>query len=129
MTRQSNSSLSLIYTFHSLSFIFLHFDSFSFHSYSISIQYIFTHFYLYSIVFSRSLGNTSHHWYPDNRERWRNSPTFDFLLQKSPRQTDTASDSDILCPGAALARVRGVRPNPSIFREGFSNPSILEDIQ
>ena len=31
--------------------------------------------------------------------------------------------------GAALARVRGVRPNPSISREGFSNPSILGSIQ
>ena len=29
--------------------------------------------------------------------------------------------------GAALARVRGVRPNPSIFGEGFSNPSILRN--
>ena len=27
--------------------------------------------------------------------------------------------------GAALARVQGVRPNPSIFREGLSKPSIL----
>ena len=25
-----------------------------------------------------------------------------------------------------MARVRGVRPNPSIFGEGFSNPSIFE---
>ena len=27
--------------------------------------------------------------------------------------------------GAALARVQGVRPNPSIFIEGLSKPSIL----
>ena len=31
--------------------------------------------------------------------------------------------------GALLARVRGVRPNPSIFREGFSNPSIFEHLE
>ena len=31
--------------------------------------------------------------------------------------------------GAALAGVRGVRPNPSIFREGFSNPSIFWHFQ
>jgi len=28
--------------------------------------------------------------------------------------------------GAALEWVRWVRPNPSIFRRGFSNPSIFE---
>ena len=31
--------------------------------------------------------------------------------------------------GATLARVRGVRPNPSIFRQEFWNPSIFGNIQ
>ena len=31
--------------------------------------------------------------------------------------------------GAALARVQGVGRNSSIFREGFANLSILENIQ
>jgi len=31
--------------------------------------------------------------------------------------------------GAALVRVRGVRPNPSNFRQGFSNPSIFEHLE
>ena len=41
----------------------------------------------------RTLGNTEDFWLNDNREGWRNSPTFDFL-QKSPRLNDTGSDSD-----------------------------------
>lgn len=43
-----------------------------------------------SFIIDRSLGNL----YPDNRDGWRNSPTFDSLLQKSPRLTDTDSDNE-----------------------------------
>ena len=31
--------------------------------------------------------------------------------------------------GAALARVQGIQRNPSIFREGFANLSLLKIIQ
>ena len=42
----------------------------------------------------KTIGNTEDFWLNDNRAGWRNSPTFDFHLQKIQKLTDTRPDSE-----------------------------------